>query len=93
MDKDLKELFDELKEKLKEKTFEKLEEIKKQPCEISIKTDKKGGAKVKIEGHKISLLIALASLENSMLKQIGASESEFKMFKSIVDTEEEIEVL
>ncbi|MBQ6546496.1 MAG: hypothetical protein IJL74_00665 [Bacilli bacterium] len=93
MDKDLKELLDNLKDKLMEEMDNKLNEAKNIPCEISVKTNKKGGAEVKVKGNKVSLLIALAGLENSVLKQLKTSENEFKMFKSIVNTEEEIEVL
>ena len=93
MEKDIKEILDNLKDKLMEKLDKELNEAKAIPCEISIKTNKKGGAEVKVKGNRLSLLIALASLENSVLKQLNAKEEEFKMFKSIVDTEEDIEVL
>ena len=106
MDKEIKEMLKNIKEmleiveesdldKTKEKFEKMLNEALNQPCEIAIKKDKDGGAKTKVEGCRLSLLITLAGLEKTLCKQLHCSDGEFELIKNLVGTKDadDVEVL
>jgi len=104
MDKDIREMLNDLKEMLeiatsedfknaKDKFSKLMEEGLKQPCKITIEKYKDGKAKTGIEGNRLSLLITLAGAEKGILKQLSCSNEEFEFIKNFVGTEETEEVL
>lgn len=107
MDKELKEMLNDLKEMLEiventdigkaKKKFEKmLNEALEQPCKITIEKGKNGEAKMGVEGNRLSLLIALAGAEKGILKQVHCSDEEFDFIKNLVgtkDADDDTEVL
>ena len=99
MDKELKEMLNHLKEmleiatsdnfdKAKEKFSEIMDEALKQPCKIKIEKDKKGKAKMGVEGQRLALLVTLAGAEQGILKQLKCDNDEFEFIKQFVGTRE-----
>ena len=99
MDKELKEMLNHLKdmleiatskdfEKAKEKFSEIMDEALKQPCKITIEKNKKGEAKMGVEGQRLALLISLAGAEQGILKQLHCTNDEFDFIKQFVGTRE-----
>ena len=90
--KKIEKLLNDIKETIKELNLDNMAETfieaTKDPCEISIRTDNKGGAEINVEGHKLSLLIALAGLEKSVLQQLNCDKDTFELIKNIVGTRE-----
>lgn len=95
--KDIKEIMDKLDntdiEDKKEMITEALINASKEKAKISIEMDGKGGAQCEVEGHRLSLIIALASLEKHILKETNTPKSFFEAIKNVVGSEEDIEVL
>lgn len=90
MDKEILELLNRIKE-LTNDIGSKASEIHKmfekelvKPCEIRIKKERGIGAKTYIKGSRLSLLIALASLEKNVLEQLNCDEMEFDFIKNTV---------
>ena len=69
-------------------TDEVMQRAQKKPCKISIETDETGGARVKVDGHLISVLIALAGLEKAILKQAQCPEPIWEIIKAKAGIEE-----
>ncbi len=94
---ELKEMIDLLGEtdidKKRGIVANKLEEASKQKAKLSIELNGKGGAQCEVEGHRLSLLLALASLEKHVLKETETPQRFFEAIKNVVGTEEDIEVL
>lgn len=99
MDKDIRETLKNLKEmldiatsedfnKIKDKFDKLMNEALKQPCKITIEKYKDGKARTGIEGNRLSLLIALAGAEKSILKQLNCDNEEFEFIKNFVGAEE-----
>ena len=60
-----------------------------EPVKIEIETTKKGEAKVRAEGPTISILVALAGLENAILDNAKCPEFIFDKIRAMTRTEEE----
>lgn len=99
MEKELKEMLNNLKEmleiatskdfdKAKEKFSEIMDEGIKQPCKITIEKNKKGECKMGIEGNRLALLITLAGAEQGILKQLSCEQKEFDFIKNFVGSKE-----
>jgi len=99
MDKELKEMLNNLKEmleiatsndfdKAKEKFSEIMGEALKQPCKITVEKNKKGEAKMGVEGQRLALLVTLAGAEKGILKQLKCNNDEFEFIKQFVGTRE-----
>ncbi len=99
MDKDIKEMLGNIKElleimeskdltKVKNKFSEMLDEALEQPCKISVEKGENGGAKIEVEGQRLSLLLTLAGAEKGILKQLHCKDEEFDFIKNFVGTKE-----
>lgn len=93
MDKELKKLLEEIKERLSKK--DKLETLSdlldkalKEKTIISIEKDTKGKSTINVEGNRLSLLVTLAALEKSILEQLDCDSIEFDFIKTITGTKE-----
>lgn len=78
MDKELKEMFEELNKNLKEMIPLMADDLQKtidkgfkEEAEISIKTKKDGTADISINGTNCAILIALAALEQGIMKKLN----------------------
>lgn len=60
-----------------------------EPVKIEIETTKKGEAKVRAEGPTISILVALAGLENAILDNAQCPAFIFDKIRAMTRTEEE----
>ena len=99
MEKEFKEMLKNLKEMLemvinedteknKEKFSNMISEAIKQPCKITIEKDKRGQAKLGVEGNRLALLITLAGAEQGILKQLSCEQKEFDFIKGFVGSKE-----
>lgn len=95
MDKELKEMFEELNATLKEIIPLMVDDLEKvidkgfnQEAEISIKTKKDGTADVSTSGTNIGILIALASLEQGIMKKLKPPKGTWELIKKKVGTRE-----
>ena len=62
-----------------------LNEASKTETTLHIETNKKGGADIKLKGTNISILVALASLEKSILEKCNVPEEFFELIKMSVE--------
>lgn len=60
-----------------------------EPVKIEIETTKKGKAKVRAEGPTISILVALAGLENAILDNAQCPAFIFDKIRAMIRTDEE----
>lgn len=88
MNEELKKLLKEFKELTKRTLIEELEKAVNEKCIISVTKNKKGEAKQKIEGSTLSILITLAGLEKSILRELGTPVELYEMIKECVGTKE-----
>ena len=93
MDKEIKEIMDNLKEiqeLLKNskacKVKDAIHDAFNEPATISIKKDADGKAKTHIEGTNLAVLITLAGLEKCILEKLDAPNGLWEAIKSIVGT-------
>lgn len=87
---ELKKLFDgkeESKEKVDKHFYDVMEKAIKEPCEIIIKQEN-GGAKCKVEGYTLSIIIALIGAEKTILENLNISERDFGFIKSFIGCKE-----
>lgn len=95
-----KDIYDELKELMENDElkkyadlFKKLIEAKVNECieedtTISIEKKADGTAKANITGSRMGVLVALAGLEKTILKQLNAPAGLLEIIKDVVDTME-----
>lgn len=102
MEKDLKELLNNLKElretiekignsefkDMKDKLINRLENSLNEPCKILIEKDKTGKAKVTLDGERLALLITFIGLKNQVLKQLKCGKEELEFLENFVGSEE-----
>lgn len=92
MDKELlKKILESIidnKENKKETISDILDKAINEPCEISIKKKKGDKAEAYIEGSGLSLLIALATIESSILKKLNCSQEVFDLIKTFIGHKE-----
>lgn len=90
--KDIKEILEMLEDSDMGDTKEKFDNILKEaietPCEISIKKGKNGNAEIGIKGNGLSVLVALAGAEQSILKEFECDNNEFNFIKNFIATRE-----
>ena len=100
MDKELLELLKELNKLLGDMVDENVEELSKQlnkelkrglkeKAKLSIEIFGNGKAKTCIEGKTLPILIALATLEKSVLKDLNPPKGLYELIKNKVQTMEE----
>ena len=57
--------------------------------DVTITYTKKGcKANINCKGKPVAILVALAGIEEQLLKKIGTSQDEFNMIKDYIDTKE-----
>lgn len=69
--------------------YEILKTRGQEPVKIEIETTNKGKARVKAEGPNISILVALAGLENAILEKTQCSAFIFDKIRAMTKAEEE----
>ena len=102
MDKDLKELLNNLKElretiekignsefkDIKGKLINRLENSLNEPCKISVEKDKTGKAKITLDGERLALLITFIGLKNQVQKQLKCGKEELEFLENFIGSEE-----
>lgn len=95
MDKELKEMFRELNDSLKQTTSLMIDDLQKtidkgfkEEAEISIKTKKDGSANISVNGTNCAVLIALAALEQGIMKKLNTPKEVWELIKEKVGTRE-----
>lgn len=90
MKKELLEMLDELNETLEDLLkdnndilTDRINEAMKDKASISIEKDSNGGANVNIEGERLAILVALAGLEETVLRKLHTPVSVWKTIKEI----------
>lgn len=95
MDKELKEMFKELNDNLKEMIPLMMSDIEKtidkgfkEEAEIRIKKNKDGSSELSVTGTNCAVLIALAGLEEGILKKLDPPKGVWELIKKKVGTRE-----
>ena len=90
--KELKKLIDTLLEEtsdeLEEELADALKKVHKEKAFISVKKNADGTATTKLEGTTMSILVALAGLEQNILKQTKVPKDVWEIIRDCVSTKE-----
>ena len=85
----LSKLADDESKTANDTLYEILKARGHEPVKIEIETTKKGEARVRAEGPSISILVALAGLENAILEKAQCPAFIFDKIRAMTRTEEE----
>lgn len=84
----LGKILEETSDGFSEIIANRLSEAHNEKCELSIKKDKNGKAKIVMEGSTLAILITLAGLEKTVLEKTHVPSEVWEMIKSTVGTRE-----
>lgn len=91
MDKELLEKLKELTDKMMDtmggkagKVYNMFNEALNQPCNISVEKGQGNKAQTCIKGSRLSILVTLAGMEKSILRQLNCDNKEFEFIKNII---------
>lgn len=98
MDKELKKLLKDLngvlgdfldknKDKMSKMLNDRFNKASKEEFKISAEREKNGSVKVEFKGDTLAILVGLAGLEKSILKQLKTPDSAWELIKDAVDME------
>lgn len=91
MDRELLEKLKELTDKMidtmgdkAEKVHNMFNEALNQPCKISVEKGQGDKAQTCIQGSRLSILVTLAGMEKSILRQLNCDSKEFEFIKNSI---------